>query len=102
MTVLEDLYYGNLNPNAKCFSKNTEYMKFSKIVTDSAEKLTAFLEALPNAEEERHLLSQMLNAQSEISGFTEFEQFIKGFRLGAGIMIEAFIAPQQSVLRDRN
>jgi len=100
MTVLEDLYYGNLEPNAKCFGKNTGYMKFSKIVTDNAEKLTDFLEKLPNAEEERHLLSQMINAQNEVSDFLELERFIEGFRLGASFMLETFIAPQQSVLRD--
>lgn len=100
MFVLEDLYYGNINPNAKCFNRNSEYMRYSKIVTDNEEKLTAFLRALPNAEEEQHLLSQMINAQGEISDFLDFERFVEGFRLGARIMLETFISPQQSVLRD--
>lgn len=100
MTILEDLYYGNINPNEKCFQKNSEYAKFAHIVIENEEKLTAFLAALPNAEEERHLFSQMVNAQSELSGFTEYERFIEGFRLGAIIMLETFISPQQSVLRD--
>jgi hypothetical protein len=100
MNILEDLYYGNINPNEKCFDRKSRYSQFVKIVTDNEEKLTAFLNALPNAEEEQHLLSQMINAQSELSQFSEIERFIEGFRLGAGIMLDTFIFPQQSVIRD--
>jgi hypothetical protein len=100
MTILEDLYYGNIHPNEKRFQQTSEYAKFAHIVTENEEKLTAFLEGQPNAEKERHLFSQMVNAQSEFSGFTEFERFMEGFRLGASIMLETFISPQQSVLRD--
>jgi hypothetical protein len=100
MNILEDLYYGNINPNEKCFDKKSEYAKFVKIIIDNEEKLIAFLNALPNAEEGRHLFSEMLNAHSEISQFEEFERFAEGFRLGAGIMLETFILPQQSVIRD--
>ncbi len=42
----------------------------------------------------------MINAQSELSQFSEIERFIEGFRLGAGIMLDTFILPQQSVIRD--
>ncbi len=100
MNTLEDLYYGNINPYEKCFDRKSEYAKFAKIVTGNEEKLTAFLKALPNADEEQHLLSQMINAQSELSQFSEIERFIEGFRLGASIMLDTFILPQKSVIRD--
>ena len=100
MTVLEDLYYGNINPNNKRFDKESEYGKFSKIVTDNERLLTAFLSSLPDAERERQALSQMINAESELSDFIAFERFIEGFRLGTGIMLETFILPQQSAIRD--
>ena len=100
MTTLEDLYYGNIHPNEKRFERTSEYAKFAKIAVDKGKKLTAFLNALPNAKEERHLFEQMVNAESEISAFSEFERFIEGFRLGAGIMLKTFILPQQSVIRD--
>ena len=100
MNILEDLYYGNINPNEKQFNRKSEYAKFAKIITDNEEKLTAFLNALPNANDEQHLFSQMINAQMEISDFSEFERFMEGFRLGASIMLETFILPQQSILRD--
>lgn len=47
MNTLEDLYYGNINPNEKCFDHKSEYAKFTKIIADNEEKLTAFLNALP-------------------------------------------------------
>lgn len=77
MNILEDLYYGNINPNDKCFDRKSRYAQFAKIITDNSEKLAAFLNALPNAEEE-HLLSQMINAQSELIQFSEIKGFIEG------------------------
>ena len=53
MTILEDLFYGNIDPNAKRFDKKSEYAKFSKIVIDSEELLTEFINKLPNAEKEQ-------------------------------------------------
>lgn len=100
MTFLEDLFYGNISPNEKCFDRKSEYAKFFKIVTDNQDKLTEFLNSLPEAKEEQHLLSQMINAQSEITQFSEFERFIEGFRLGANVMLETFVMPYQSVIRD--
>ena len=100
MHVLEDLYYGNINPVAKCFDRKSEYAKFLTMLVEDEETLTAFLSALPNAEKERQTFSRLINAQSETSKFLEFERFTEGFQLGAGLMLEAFIAPQQSVMRD--
>ena len=98
--VLEDLYYGNINPDTKCFDRDSEYAKFLGIVADNEEKLTKFLEAMPNAKEEAHLLSQMTNAQIEVMAFSERDKFIEGFTLGARVMLDTFVSPQQSVLRD--
>ncbi|NLO43145.1 MAG: hypothetical protein GX109_08980 [Bacteroidales bacterium] len=100
MKVLEDLYYGNINPYEKFFNRKSEYAKLAKIITENEEKITAFLNALPNSEEEQHLFSQMINAHSEITQFSEFVRFMEGFRLGASIMLETFVLPQQSVIRD--
>ena len=98
--ILKDLFYGNINPNGKCFDRSSEYAKFAKIMINNEEKLTEFLKSLPKSEEEQHLFSQMINAQSEVAEFSEIERFIEGFRLGAGIMLELFVMPQQSVIRD--
>ena len=100
MNTLENLYYGNINPTDKCYKQDSEYANFLKIVSDNQEKIIEFLSTQPNSEKEQHLFSQMLNAQSEIDNFAQYDRFIEGFRLGAEIMLETFVVPQQSVIRD--
>ena len=100
MMILNDLYYGNISPIDKCFNRTSEYARFMEMISNNQEKLTDFLNSLPNAKEQQHLFEQMVNAQGEVSEFSEREKFFEGFRLGAGIMLETFILPQQSVIRD--
>lgn len=100
MNILENLYYGNISPIEKSFNSKPEYSKFAKIIADNEEKLNAFFNDLPNAEQEWHLFEQMMNAQIEISSFLELERFIDGFRLGADFMLETFILPQKNVIMD--
>ena len=100
MNILEELYYGNVTPGEKQFDPTSHYAKFCKILTSSQEMLTAFLNALPNAENEKHLLTQMINAQAEVSSYSEQERFIEGFRLGARFMLDTFVMPDNSVIRD--
>ena len=98
--ILEDLYHGNINPNDKCFDRDSEYAKCLGVIADNEKKLIAFLNELPTAEEERRLFSQLMDAQLEISSFGEVERFIEGFQLGARFMMDIFILPQKSVIRD--
>lgn len=100
MNILEDLYYGNISPNEKCFNRKPTYVKFAEIIAGNEEKLNAFFKNMPNAEQERHQFEQMINAQIEISAFLELERFIEGFRLGSALMLETFILPKQSVITD--
>lgn len=102
MNVLEELFYGNINPNEKCFDRRSEYAKFNAIVSDNEKKLLAFLKCLPRAQEEQHLFSQLMNAQAEILSFSQLDRFIEGFQFGAGFMLDTFILPQKSVVRDIN
>ena len=100
MNIIEELYHGNIHTNETCFSRSSHYAKFVAIVSENEEKITEFLQALPNAEQEQHLLSQMMNAQSEINLFEGREKFIEGFRLGAMFMLDTFVVEQESAIRD--
>lgn len=100
MNVLEELYHGNVRPNDKQFDRTSQFARFCEILTENERHLTAFLTALPNAENELHLLSQMVNAQAEVSGHSEMERFIEGFRLGARFMMDTFVMPDNSLIRD--
>lgn len=100
MNIIEELYHGNIHPNEKCFSHSSHYAKFLAIVSENEARLTEFLQALPNAEQEQHLLSQMMNAQSEINLFDAREKFMEGFRLGAKFMLDTFVIEEASAIRD--
>lgn len=102
MSILEELYYGNICPNEKVFDGKSEYAKFIGIIADNEKTLSDYFKAQPETQDKQHLFSQLMNAQEEISSFNECNRFLEGFRLGAGIMIETFVVPQQSVLRDIN
>lgn len=100
MTLLENLYHGNVHPANKTFEGNPHYAKYMSILSDSETKLAAYLKSLPDSDAERELFCQMIEAQTDLSSFLELDCFLDGFRLGASMMLETFILPQQSELRD--
>ncbi|OQB12896.1 MAG: hypothetical protein BWY15_02045 [Firmicutes bacterium ADurb.Bin193] len=81
--VLEELYYGNIDPNAKSFQPGSSFQKAMQTVSDNEEKLLLLLMG-----KEKDLFIDLINAQSEILGITSLETFIEGFRLGARFGIE--------------
>lgn len=91
MNILDEFYYGNVNPQEKCYKRQTEYAAFVKTVFDNEEKLTARLSS-----EEQQLFSQLMNAQSEILDTETRERFIEGWKLGAKFMLDTFLIPRYS------
>jgi len=83
LRMLEELYYGNINPNEKQFIRNIGYDKAMRTISESESKLTELLTG-----KEKDLFLKMLNAYSEVDGTGNVEHFIEGFRLGARIAIE--------------
>jgi hypothetical protein len=81
--MLEELYYGNIRPNDKQFIRDTQFDKAMHVLSENEGKLTGLLEG-----QEKKLLLDLVNAQSEVNGVTAVESFINGFRLGARIAIE--------------
>ena len=91
MNILEEFYYGNVNPQEKFYKRESEYATFVKIVSDNEEKLSACLGGA-----EQHLFSQLMNAQSEITAIETRERFIEGWKLGAKFMLDTFLVPRYS------
>lgn len=91
MNILEEFYYGNVGPQEKFYKLESEYANFVKIVADNEEKLSAYLSG-----EEKHLFSQLMNAQSEILDTETRERFIEGWKLGAKFMLDTFLMPRYS------
>jgi len=82
--ILEDLYYGNITPNAKTFSKNTGFAR----AMDNLNKTSARLWEMVG-EDGKSVLKNYEDAQSEVDDIGIREAFIDGFRLGAKFMLAA-------------
>jgi len=92
--MLEEFYYGNLNPNERSFIKDSAYSQAVRTISENEEKLTELLEG-----KEKKLLLDLINAQSIADGTTAVESFIQGFRLGARIVIE-IMSDEDGCLRE--
>ena len=76
MNFIEELYYGNINPNEKRYKKATPYDKALSIFTANEDKLK---EALSG--EHLKLFNELVNASDEISAASGVENYKIGFRL---------------------
>lgn len=82
MTVLEDLFYGNIQP---CNNKQSaEVRRKLSAMTAAEEKL---MEAISDDAQRAEVL-EMFNKQTELITLCERDAFIDGFRLRARLMIE--------------
>ena len=95
---LEELYYGNLDPQARGYRKDSNFLKASENINELEEKITQRLNG-----EEKKLFLDFCNANSELMGDTGLDSFIVGFRLGAKMIFDTFCsddAPFESILKE--
>ena len=85
MKVLEEFWYGNLNPSERPFYRQKKTDKVLKLVHQNEEKL---LEAMNDSEKE--LFEKYKACSDEILQITQAEIFRKGFKLGARFIMECF------------
>ena len=83
MNFIEELYYGNIKPNARNSVMSARYEQATEITLKMQEKLK---EAL--AEPERTMLERLIEADDEIIEETGMTDFKLGFSLGVRIMID--------------
>ena len=81
--TLEDLYYGNITPNAQDMAPHSELKRATDRVTRFENQLMERLD-----EAGQTILAKLIESQQEIDSITALENFILGFRLGAKIMME--------------
>ena len=81
--TLEDLYYGNITPNAQDMAPNSELKRATDRVARFENQHTEQLDEAGQA-----VLAKLIESQHEIDNITALENFILGFRLGAKIMME--------------
>ena len=92
---IEELYYGNINPNEKKFVRNTQYSKVLETMSRiENEVLNRF------SDEDKKLFNDMINASDELSACTSVENFKMGFVLGVRMMIDCFRADEHATFID--
>ena len=96
MNFIEELYYGNINPNEKRYDKCTHYAKTMRKFCDSENKLVKMLKGKP-----LHLVNDLINASDEIVAITSIENFKLGFRLGVQMICDSLICDDSIFTRCR-
>ena len=85
MQILEEFWYGNINPAERPFQKQRSFDKAFKMLTKNEEKL---LETLN--EQEKELFDKFKTCYDEMMQITECQTFIKGFKLGTRFTMACF------------
>lgn len=95
---LEELYYGNVDPQTRGYRKGSHNLKVSENINELEEKLNERLSG-----EEKKLFLDFCNAYGELMGESSLDSFIVGFRLGAKMIFDTFCsddAPFESYLKN--
>ena len=83
MTVLNELWYGNISPNSDCRTATKETKELIGYIATHHDNLSNTLD-----EKQKDILQRFDDCWSELSEINEREIFTYAFRLGARIMLE--------------
>lgn len=84
MTILENLWYGNIRPVESFVDGNTEYKSLLHLAGNNREKFEATL-----SPEQAELFEKFYTAVNEMNSTAEVAAFSYGFRLGARLINES-------------
>ena len=84
--VIEELYYGNLEPQELTTEITPKLKKKLSQLVKKEEELSAIL-----PQKEKELLSKYVSAYNEFSSISNSDRFISGFRLGAKFTYDTFV-----------
>ena len=84
--ILEELWYGNINPLEDSTDGNAEVKKLLSIVGRNRDKLCEGM-----TEQQKADLAKYADCVNEMYDIIEQEVFVHGFRLGARIMLETLM-----------
>lgn len=83
MTILEELYNGNIHPTEKHIKKGSTYQKINDQLAENLDKLMILLK-----DEEKCLFEKIEGDALQLGYISEKENFIDGSCLGAQMMLE--------------
>ena len=95
MKLLKELALGNIQPMTRNFKKDSVYAKLLAEVTERQEKLIETL-----SPEQKELFDLANEATVDLAVENDQDLFVKGFVLGAQLMMEILTAdPMEDVVR---
>ena len=83
MKILEELWYGNVAPGERSVEKGSRLWNLGRLILQNEEELVPRL-----SEKAKEVLEKLMDNQTELHSIRECEVFVRGFRLGARIMLE--------------
>ena len=83
MNILEDLWFGNISPWERPFKKGSAYSEPLTLIARHYDDLVGRLN-----DEEKEIFEKYTGCTDEMHDMTEREAFVKGFTIGARIIIE--------------
>lgn len=84
MTILEDLWYGNINPHETFLSQNRQFKHLLSLMGKNRDKLSDTL-----TDQQKATLANYDDAINEMHSLTEQAAFRYGFSLGVRLMTES-------------
>ena len=85
MKVLEEFWYGNINPMERPFQRQRKFDKVFRLLTKNEEEMLKNLN-----EQEKELFDKFKACYDEMIQITECQTFIIGFKLGARLFMVCF------------
>lgn len=83
MSIIEDLWYGNISPCERDIKRSSEYADVLERIVQHEKELHARLN-----DEEKEFLEKFVNCTNEMCCISEREMFVRGFTLGIKMIIE--------------
>ncbi len=84
MTILENLWYGNIRPVEEFVDANMEYKSLLRLVSKNREKFESTLSS-----EQAELFEKYCTALNEMNSASETAAFKYGFTLAIGLLNES-------------
>ena len=91
MTLLEDLWYGNIDPHKAILTDSKRYKHLLSLMGRNRDELNETL-----TDKQSETLEKYDAAVNEMHSLAEVEAFSYGFRLGVRLMIETIVKKEIS------
>ncbi len=91
-SFIRELYFGNIDPQARCFDTDSRYGKAMAVISENEELLSKLLK-----EKELKLFLDFTNAWGELLGIASCETFVDGFRIGAAFSLDTFVSKESEL-----